>query len=93
MIMSLQRFDDNQEELEIARWKVASLEASLQFAKDSISCLERDLRTLNSRFGWFKYKLRDTECKLGTTKFKASRLEEVTDGLIAEVEFLRREVV
>lgn len=91
--MSLQKFDNNQEELKAVREKITSFEGSLQSTNDTIYCLERDLHTSDTRFGWFEYKLEETEHKLGVADLKALRLKEVIDGLNTEVEFQKEEMV
>lgn len=59
--------------------------------------MERDLCTSNSWFGWFKYKLGNTECKFSAVELMALNLEEVIDILNAivvdltiKVEFLKK---
>lgn len=60
-----------------------SFESSFQSTKDTISGFEKDLHFW---FGWFEYKLREVEGKLKVAVLGALNLEEVINGLNAEVE-------
>lgn len=84
--MSLQKFDNQEEELKISREKIAFLETSLQSTKDAISGLEKDLYASNAKLGWFKYKLEEAKCKLDATNLKALNLEKAVSGLNTKVE-------
>lgn len=85
--------------------KIASLESSLQSArdvvsrvekelhelnielKDAMSNMEKELHMLNAKLGWFKFKLRETKCKLDAAKLRASQLEGIIQNHDAEMEF------
>lgn len=90
---TLQNLYDHRGELEAIKERIASLENSLQSAKNTISVLEKDLHTSNARLGWFKYKLGETECKLEAAVLRTSDSEDAINGLNIEVELQKRETM